>query len=98
MNLYKFYWYCGRAGDLEGLFAATQEDVDAAIGKYVYFGEVLGKHSEIYGNLGKEDLTKLNISEDVVSILVKEIGSTDISGYNPLNYLPEEHEEDENDD
>ncbi|WP_394910517.1 DUF4406 domain-containing protein [uncultured Robinsoniella sp.] len=47
--LWKFYWDCGRQGSVEGIFKATKEEVDAAIGKEVYFGEILGKHSEIYG-------------------------------------------------
>lgn len=92
MNLYKFYWDCGRMGDVDGLFAATQAEIDAAIGKKVYFGEILGKHSEIYGKLDAVDIVKLNVPADVVDILVKELG-TNISGYNPLDYLPEEDEE-----
>lgn len=92
MNLYKFYWDCGRIGDVDGLFAATQAEIDAAIGKKVYFGEILGKHSEIYGKLDAVDIVKLNVPADVVDILVKELG-TNISGYNPLDYLPEEDEE-----
>ena len=92
MNLYKFYWDVGRMGEVDGLFAATQTDIDAAIGKKVYFGEILGKHSEIYGTLAADDLTLLNVPEDVVAILVKELG-VNISGYNPLDYLPEEYED-----
>ena len=93
MNLYKFYWYVGRMGEVEGLFAASQEEIDAAMDKQIYFGEILGKHSEVYGTLEEKDIEKLDISEDVVKILVDAIGSTNISGYNPLDYLPEEDEE-----
>jgi hypothetical protein len=95
MNLYKFYWDCGRMGDVEGLFAANQEDIDSAIGKEIYFGEILGKHSEIYGKLDAYDLTKLEVPEDVVALLVKELDGPNISGYNPLDYLPEEYEDEE---
>lgn len=79
-NLYKFYWYCGRSGELEGLFKATKEDVDRAIGCEVYFGEVLGKHSEVYGTL-KEGEIKLE-SDDPLTVL-KSVES----GFNPLEYI-----------
>lgn len=95
MNLYTFYWDCGRMGDVEGLFAASQDEIDKAVGKRIYFGEILGKHSEIYGTLDVGDLTKLDVSEDIVAILVDAVGRTNISGYNPLDYLPEEDEDEE---
>ena len=50
-KLYKFYWDCGRQGDIESIFIATEKDIKANIGEEVYFGEILGKHSEIYGIL-----------------------------------------------
>jgi len=93
MNLYKFFWDCGRMGEVEGIFVAEQKDIDRAIGKQVYFGEILGKHSEIYGELELSDIVMFAVPEDVVEILFNAVGSTDISGYNPLNYLPEEDEE-----
>lgn len=98
MNLYKFYWDCGRSGSLEGLFAATQEEIDAALGKRAYFGEVLGKYSEIYGTLTAEDLTKLDIPEASVMELVKAIGYTTISGFNPIDVIREREEEEGNED
>lgn len=85
-SLFKFYWDCGRMGDLEGLFFAKQSDVDKLIGKEIYFGEVLGKHSEVYGNIEKEDITKINVTSDVVAELKKNFKHDTISGYNPLDY------------
>lgn len=41
--LYKFHWDCGRNGDLQGLFVATEDEVKDAIGSEAYFGEVLGE-------------------------------------------------------
>lgn len=90
-NLYRFYWNCGRMGDVEGIFIATEEEVEAALGKTVYFGEILGKHSEIYGELDRGDLTKLEVSDTTVSELLAVVGKT-VSGYNPLEYLQEEDE------
>ncbi|MEK4006520.1 hypothetical protein [Paenibacillus sp. FSL H3-0333] len=84
--LYEFHWDCGRQGDVEGLFVATQEQIDNAIGKEVYFGEILGKHSEIFGELEKCDIKKLEISSEVVSEVSNHLGLT-WSGYNPLHYL-----------
>jgi hypothetical protein len=51
--LVKFYWDCGRNGDVEGLFITTKKELKYAIGKQIYFGEILGKHSEVYGILKK---------------------------------------------
>jgi hypothetical protein len=84
--IFKFECNCGRAGTLHGLFVAKKEDVDSLIKerKHVYFGEVLGKHSEIEGTINKREI-KL-ISEDkniikMVSDLKMEVG------YNPLDYV-----------
>ena len=87
-RLFKFNWDCGRMGEVEGLFIAEESAVKKAIGRKVYFGEILGKHSEVWGALDKNDVKALNIPSDVVLLLEKEIGET-ISGYNPLDYLGE---------
>ncbi len=55
-KLYSFEWDCGRMGFVEGLFVATEEEIKDAIDKEVYFGEILGKHSEVYGTLEQGDL------------------------------------------
>lgn len=94
-GLYKFFWDCGRMGDVEGLFIATSEDVEDSIGKNIYFGEILGKHSEISGKLGSEDLTLLSCDVDKLNWL-EGIAGKNISGFNPLEYI-DEYEEDEND-
>ena len=78
--LWSFYWDWGRQGDVEGLFKATKEEVEKAIGKEVYFGEILGKHSEVYGTLEEGEI-KL-ISDNPMEVM----NATE-SGYNPLNYV-----------
>lgn len=90
LNLYKFYWDCGRMGDLEGLFIATQEQIDSIMGKDIYFGEVLGKHSEIYGTIDAGDITKIDFGNDAVLKLKDVFGKTTLSGYNPLDYVEED--------
>ena len=85
-KLFSFYWDCGRHGDVEGLFIATQKEVDDAIGKGVYFGEILGKHSEIYGTLDEQDIKM--VSEDTEKVIwIEGLLSSDVCGYNPLTYL-----------
>ena len=78
--LYKFYWDCGRQGDVEGIFKAKKSFVESVIGNEVYFGEILGKHSEVYGTLEEGDL--IILSEDPLVVM-----NTPESGYNPLEYM-----------
>lgn len=94
LKLWKFKWDCGRMGYVRGLFVCTQAELDTALGREVYFGEILGKHSEIYGTLGEEDLTLVSEDQEKIQWLVEVIGSPTISGYNPLEYLPEDEDED----
>lgn len=68
-GLYKFYWDCGRMGDLQGLFFADSVDVAEAMGHEIYFGEVLGKHSEIYDDLKEADVTLLTSDPAIIKIL-----------------------------
>lgn len=82
-KVYSFYWDCGRMGIVEGLFVADDATVKQAIGNRVYFGEILGKHSEVYGTLEENDLQELSDNPDVVAF-VEEHASI---GYNPLHYI-----------
>lgn len=91
-HLYSFECDCGRMGALYGLFIATETEVSEAIGKHAYFGEVLGKHSEIYGTLDEEYITKIEVSPATLAELEEKFGDT-ISGYNPLVYISEEEDE-----
>lgn len=84
--LWSFYFDCGRSGGLEGLFVATEEEVEYAIGKYASFGEALGKHSDVYGNIKEGDISKVDISPEAVAEVSAHLGNT-WSGYNPLHYI-----------
>jgi hypothetical protein len=90
--LYQFYWDCGRMGELDGLFVATEKEVANAIGKEAYFGEVLGKHSEVYGTIEEREIEKLDVSPEAVKEVCKHLGHT-WSGFNPLHYIQIECEE-----
>lgn len=83
-KLYKFYWDCGRQGDIEGLFVADEEDIKKNLGKNVSLGSCLGKYSEIYGNLDEDDLTILSDDQDFIKKF-EELKCE--SGYNPLHYI-----------
>ena len=85
-KLYKFYWDCERQGEVEGIFIADETELENAIGKSVYFGEILGKHSEVYGVLEKEDIEEMKVSKNTLEELEKILGNS-ISGYNPLSYV-----------
>jgi hypothetical protein len=78
--LWRFHWDCGRMGSLESVFKATQAEIDEAIGKECYFGEVLGKHSEIYGTFEKDDIELITDDPAVV-------GKVPSIGYDPLEYI-----------
>ena len=88
-RLYKFYWDCGRQGHVSGIFIADKEEVKKNLGKQVYLGECLGKHSEIYGDLDEDDLTILSDDQDFIKKF-EELKCE--SGYNPLKYINEDEE------
>ena len=94
MAIYKMDLDCGRMGSLEGVFVEDIEKVNKLISssREVYFGEVLGKHSEIVGSLDKEDLKMVTDDPKIVDLFIKFDLS---SGYNPFDYLEENWEEEE---
>lgn len=66
LKLWEWYLDFGRAGDLSGLFVATQEEVDGAEGKLIYFGEVLGKHSHISEVFSRTFVDPVDVSQEFV--------------------------------
>jgi len=87
-KLFSFDWDCGSMGSIDGLFIATQEEVDALVGKEIYFGEVLGKYSEIYGTIEPDEIKVRITDQNVIVALLIVFGNT-LCGYNPLDYLEE---------
>ncbi|UYD59120.1 hypothetical protein HPMBJEAJ_00005 [Aeromonas phage avDM6] len=94
LKLYRFYWDAGRNGSVEGIFVEDSEVVEKYIGSYVYFGEILGKHSEVDGTLDREDLEIVTDDQEKIQWLVSLMGYS-ISGYNPISYIREDDESDE---
>lgn len=84
--LWNFFWDCGRSGSVSGLFVATEKEVEEAINQHVYFGEILGKHSEVYGTIDEGDITKVKVSSEAVEEIATILGAN-WSGYNPLDYV-----------
>ena len=84
--LVRFRRDCGRMGEVEGLFVTTRKTLEAAYGIEVCFGEILGKHSDIYGTLAPSDFTLVCDDQPFIDQLVSYVGE-DISGHNPLKRL-----------
>lgn len=85
-KLWQFRWDCGRNGEVEGLFVADDQQIEDAVGKHVDFGEILGKHSEVFGTLDHADLKVLSIDQDFIE-KCESIKGLLPQGYNPLDYL-----------
>lgn len=66
--VYKFHLDYGRMGELYGIFIANKNEVDelVASGKEIYYGEVLGKHSEVCAPLTTNDFTLLTDDIEMV--------------------------------
>jgi hypothetical protein len=96
--LARFHWDCGRQGDVNGLFVTTEGQIKSAIGSQVYFGEILGKHSEVSGEFEEKDITVVSEDQEFISKLVEVIGSSHISGYNPFDYIEDDEDETEDED
>ena len=94
-KIYKFHADCGRMGHLESIFVAEEEEVKDVIGRDVYFGEVLGKHSEVGGVIEENEITVLSDDQDFVKKFIEIMGDGTISGHNPLDYYEGDDEKEE---
>lgn len=81
--IYRFKQSVGQMGDLAGVFIAGSDDVEKIMGETVYFGEVLGKHSDIEIEIDSENLTI--ISDDPDAVLMFENLKLE-TGHNPFDY------------
>lgn len=83
-GIYRFQYECGRMGTLSGVFVADSDDVGKIDGECVYFGEVLGKHSDIEADIRSNDNLKL-LSADGLAVEVFETLNLE-TGHNPFDY------------
>lgn len=89
-GIYRFYWDCGRSGELNGVFVADSVDVEKAIGREIYFGEVLGKHSEISGKIEANEIAL--VSDDPGDVQTFERLGLE-TGHNPITTLADAGED-----
>lgn len=89
--LYKYDWDFGRMGKLSGLFLALPSQVKAAVGQTFDFGEALGKHSEITGEIESDDLKLVSDDPADVAVIERLFSKDNICGHNPLKCLQGEH-------
>lgn len=93
--LYKMDLYCGRMGNLEGLFIEDVKFIDFLIENIViiHWGEVLGKHSDVYAGINHDEIKLVTTDEKVLQV----IEEFDLeNGYSPRGYLQDcYHEQDE---
>ena len=82
-GIYRFDVDYGRGFGVEGVFAASAEEVASIMGKEIYFGEICGKHSKITATPDEENLQLLTDDPVVVRAFIK-FGLA--SGHNPLRY------------
>lgn len=87
IGLYKYSEYFGRMGALEGLFFASADEIAQYRNTEIHFGEVLGKHSDIVGEMNDETLQLITDDPDVVALL-RPFGIS--TGVNPFDYIAED--------
>lgn len=86
----EFNWDCGRQGNVESTFVCDAGKLEASFGKEVYFGEILGKHSEIYGTLDREDITIKSDDQEFIDKFEEIMGVGWYSGHNPIIAIDEQ--------
>jgi hypothetical protein len=101
LKIYNFYMNFGRMGHLSGMFVVNDsgekqlKDLIESKTK-VYFGEVLGKHSEVYTSIPEDSITPVEATENEVEVVCRVLGVSTkynystITGFNPLDYLDRE--------
>lgn len=83
-KIFRYCEYFGRSGYLEGIFVSTEEQISKAPDT-VYFGEVLGKHSDVYSDEWKDKISVLTDDQEFIAkALFYGLCGT---GYNPLEYF-----------
>lgn len=97
-GIYEFYLDCGRSGSLDGIFVADSDDLAKMYGHEVYFGECLGKHSEVSSIINEGHIELKTDDQAFISWFESIFGEDYESGFNPLSYYePSEDDEEDND-
>lgn len=77
----------GRMGSLEGLFLVDEADFELAqkLNPQVYFGEVLGKHSEVYCDFNEMSF-RVKTDDPAKIAMLKDMDMVS-SGHDPFEYM-----------
>ena len=97
--IYTFDCDLGRMGNVSGTFLQEIQKVEnAKRNEYtVYFGEILGKHSDIQLYVSELDLTQVTKDEKLVNAFEEILSLAGIThfGYNPFDYFEDAEDEGE---
>ena len=91
-GIYKFHLDCGRMGDLEGVFIADPIHVEQALAsdEEIYYGECLGKHSEISEKLTPDQIKLVTLDIE----FIEKFEQLELySGFDPIALFLEQEEE-----
>lgn len=92
VKLWTWFVDCGRMGELNGAFFATDQQINKVLGFDICLDDVLGKHSEIEVELERDQFEVLEISAESTAAITEMFGTT-LSGVNPINEAEEQNEE-----
>jgi len=92
-GLYKLSMNFGKNGELNSLFIADSMDIDILLSKNIpiYFGEVLGKYSDIISSIQKDEIKCLTFDSYIIEFFEKNnisIGTNPF--YAPLSWTYKE--------
>lgn len=90
--LVKYHEDFGRMGSLDGLFICTKDELETLKDQVVYFGEVLGKHSEVFTDETYENCNVLPVEDGDIEVLERLLGEGTVFGYNPFDYIEEDED------
>jgi len=100
-KLYNYFVDCGKMGSVESVFICDEKEVEKIVGKEIYHGEILGKHSEIFFPFTMDMVKVVDLDENDIQTLCK-IFDVDtnfemltISGHNPVETWEENNWEEE---
>lgn len=93
-RLVSFEKYFGRQGALSGMFLLDEDEWTTlqgiiSDGVDIYFGEVLGKHSEVICSIEPEDIEVLTADQEWLA-QANQLNVCLDNGCNPLDYLRDE--------
>jgi hypothetical protein len=83
VKVYKYSENFGRMGQLDSVFVAEESDVARMMGKRVYLGEVLGKHSEVSATITGDTVKVVSDDQAIVEFFVDHLRGkvgTDVYG------------------